>query len=397
MEQKTGWKEAFLRLVAIVGLIAVLILGAWGIILLAFNLVGLFNGTPVNFGSMWGNAKEEVVITLPSTVASGKSFSASWKHTNAPEGDYSFAVSYACEDGLSLEGALPAGGYQAIDCETPFNFTGATEKMMLIARNSGDTTATAEITVASIDIATGDTTSSGTKSISVKPAAKTTNVVTTPKPTTTVTTPKPTVVYTPAVQSAPLYGLPDLRVTISSVTSLSSVQGRTSVQFVVENIGTNVARSGWTFNALLPLTPSYTYQSNSQQALNPGDKIAYTLTYDDPTYRNYNQYNQNQVCTLQYPNYNCNYQNQYQYQNNYNYQYNTYNTPTTCYTYNGYVNIAGPCTNDNTVYNPNYNYYTGSNNYGYYPYGGTVTITVDPQNWVQELIEYNNSASKSIY
>jgi nitrate reductase NapE component len=44
MEQKTGFKELILRLVAIVGLIAVLILGAWGIILLAFNLVGIFSG-----------------------------------------------------------------------------------------------------------------------------------------------------------------------------------------------------------------------------------------------------------------------------------------------------------------------------------------------------------------
>jgi len=373
MEQKTGLKEAFLRLVAIVGLIAVLILGAWGIILLAFNLVGLFSGTGTNFGSFWGNgSKEELVVTLPAVATSGKAFSTSWKHNNAPEGEYSFAVSYACVDGLSLEGALPAGGYQQIDCETPFNFTNASEKMMLIARNTTEEVVQADISVMSIDNATGNTTTSGARVVDVKPATKATNVVTTPKPTTptTVTTPKPTVVYTPAVQSAPLYGLPDLRVTISSVTSLSSVQGRTSVQFVVENIGTNKVAHGWSFNALLPLTPSYTYQSSAQQALNPGDKIAYTLTYDDPNFRNY--YNQ--------------------YQNNY--QYNTYNTPTTCYTYNGYQNVAGPCVtydaNGNAVYNYN-------NTNGYYPQGGVVSINVDPMNWVPELIEYNNTASKSVY
>ncbi|MES2007050.1 MAG: hypothetical protein V4436_03005, partial [Patescibacteria group bacterium] len=157
------------------------------------------------------------------------------------------------------------------------------------------------------------------------------------KPVTAVTPAQPSVVYTAAPRVASLYGLSDLKVTISSVTSLSSVQGRVAVSFVVENIGTNVALSGWTFNAQLPLQPTYTYQSQGQQALYPGDKIAYTLTYDDPRY----QQNQNQYCTLQYPNYNCN--NQYYNQNQNYYNQNTYNNTGTCYTYNGYQNVAGPC------------------------------------------------------
>lgn len=310
MEQKTGFKEMFLRLVAIVGLIAVLILGAWGIILLAFNVVGFFNGTGSSLGSLFS-------------------------HDNTP----------------------------AI------------------------TATTTDITV---------------------PPATVVTTVTPPvsKPTTTNTA-RPTAVYTAAAQRAPLYGLPDLAVTVTSVTSLSSVQGRMVVQFVVSNIGTNVALSGWTFNAKLPLSPSYTYQSSAQQALYPGDKIAYTLTYDDPNFRNnYNNQNgnQNQVCSQQYP-YTCtyNYNNQYQYQQ--------YPSNQTCYTYNGYQNVPGPCyqyDQDSNPYNPNYNYYnTNSNSYygnnqnyynnnsGYYPYGGTVVVTVDPQNWVPELLEYNNSASKS--
>lgn len=290
MEQKTGFKEVFLRLVAIVGLIAVLVLGAWGIILLAFNVIGFFNGTNTSISSLFTNDKTVVDNTATTTPV-----------------------------------YIP---------------------------------------------------------------------VTNPPVTTTYpTTAKPTVVYTPAAQKAPLYGLPDLRVTIMSVNSLSSTQGRTVVQFVVENIGTNIAARGWNFNAILPLTPnpSYTYQAAAQQALYPGDKIAFTLTYDNP---NYNQY-PGQPCTLQYPNYNCN----YNYGNNYNY--NQYQQPQTCYTYNGYQNIPYPCDNANDSGNPNYNYYNqyqnnNQNYYGsYHPYGGTVTITVDPQNWVPEAIEYNNTASKS--
>ncbi len=293
MEQKTGFKEVFLRLVAIVGLIAVLILGAWGIILLAFNVVGFFSGNGSGFASLFnqnnGTTQNEPVTT---TYVPGKSNNTS---------------------------------------------TGA------------------------IKVTTGTT---------AAPVQ---------------TAPKPTAVYTAAPARAQLYGLPDLLVTMGSITSLSSVQGRTAVTFVVENIGTNVALSGWTFNALLPLTPAYTYQSSAQQALYPGDKIAFTLTYDNP---NFNQYN-------------------YNYGTGYPYQ----PQQQTCYTYNGYQNIPGPCyqyDQNSNPYNPNYNYYNNQNQYygngnnpnynyynnGRYPYGGTVTITVDPQNWVPETVEYNNSASK---
>ena len=303
MEQQTGFKEMFLRLVAIVGLIAVLILGAWGIILLAFNLVGIFTGS-VHIGDLF---KSEPTAQVATT--------------------------------------------------TP----------VVVTQNNGNT--------------------SNTNTGASKP---------------TSSTAPPTAVYTAAPRVAQLYGLADLAVTMKSVTSLSSVQGRVAVQFTVTNIGTNVALSGWTFNAQLPLNPTYTYQSQGQQALYPGDSIAYTLTYDD------NRYRENQYCTLQYPNYNCNYYNQNQnYYNQYNYQYQ--NTGT-CYTYNGYQNVAGPCpygydTNGNPIYGSNYNYnqnqyynqYVNPNyntNYGYYPYGGTVTVTVDPQNWVPESVEYNNTASK---
>jgi hypothetical protein len=67
MEQNTGFKELFLRLVAIVGLIAVLVLGAWGIILLAFNLVGLFTGS-VHLSNLFSN-KPAVVQQQATTTA----------------------------------------------------------------------------------------------------------------------------------------------------------------------------------------------------------------------------------------------------------------------------------------------------------------------------------------
>jgi hypothetical protein len=302
MEQQQGFKEVVLRLIAIVGLIAVLVLGAWGIILLAFNVAGIFNGS-VNLSSLFSNS----ITEQPAT-------------TTVP---------------------------------------------VVVTNNNNN----------------GNTGGSGTQ----QPNNTNTN--------TNVGTQQPNAVYTAAPRVNTLYGLPDLAVTITSVNSLSSIQGRTVVQFVISNVGTNVAYSGWAFTASLPLINQnpYLYQSIAQQALYPGDKIAYTLTYDDQYFRT----NYGQPCTLQYPNYNCGY--------NYN-QYNQYqyNTPATCYTYNGSQNIPGPCVtydeNGNPVYNQ-YNYNTQPYNYNqnYYPYNRPVTVMVDPQNRVPEVSDYNNTATKALY
>jgi len=301
MEQQTGLKEVFLRVVAIVGLIAVLILGAWGIILLAFNLVGLFNGS-VHLSNLFNNDNAQVATTTaPVVVTNNNSSNTNTTSTSKPSGSTSQ--------------------------------TGAT-----------------------------------------------------------------TAVYTAAPRATTLYGLSDLKVTITSVNSLSSVQGRTVVQFTIINGGTNTANAGWTFNASLPYQNStYTYQSAPQQALYPGDSIAYTLTYDDPSYQYNNSYNPYCNTSLYGYQYCATYNNNTQYYNQYNYV-----QPQTCYTYNGYQNIPYPCDNGYQSGNPNYDYYNQYNsNYNYnYNYNGsnygyrTVTINVDPQNYVPESAEYNNSASK---
>ena len=287
MDKNSGFTDSIVRLVAFLGLLLVLLLGAWGIILLAFNLP-----------TIAGNVGRSIVSVF----------------------DYS-----------------PAS-------ETP-------------AGNENPQTPT----------------------VTVKPT------VTTPaqKPAATVQpTYTPAQTYVPAaapVAKAALYGAPDLSVRILSVNSLSSVQGRTVVQFEIMNVGSNVATAGWTFDAQLPLGYAYTYNSPAQQALYPGDKIVYTLGF--------NNTNQNQYCTMQYPNYNCPptpYPQPYQPAPQ-AYPYNS----GTCYTYNGYQNIPAPCVNadGDYVYNTQNPYH---NTYGY---GRMITITVDPRNFVYDLNRTNNTAS----
>ena len=54
------------------------------------------------------------------------------------------------------------------------------------------------------------------------------------------------------------------------------------MRFEVKNIGTNVSGS-WNLNATLPSVTSPNYNSDYQRSLNPGDRIEFTLGFDNPT------------------------------------------------------------------------------------------------------------------
>ncbi|HVV39045.1 MAG TPA: hypothetical protein VHD31_01845 [Candidatus Paceibacterota bacterium] len=393
MAEKKTFRDSLLRTVALLGLLLVLLLGAWGIILLAFNLPTIAGSVGTNITSIFtGNTNntdttstdgESLAVNAPASATSGQSFVLSWQSLNATDGR-AYTISYACQTGLSVKAPTASGQYQAVSCNTPFNYTNASEQMSLVATVTGNTSAPAVFTVAARTLDNGTITASNSATVLV---VRTTPVVTQPAPTQTT----PSTTYIPATRPATLYGYADLAVRIISINSLSSYQGRTAVKFEITNLGTNVAQSGWSFDAVLPLTPSYTYTAASQQALYPGDKIVYTMTFDRPVY-NYNQY-----CTLQYPNYNlptgqagCN--------NGYNngYPYQQYPYQQTCYTYNGYQNIPVPCVDGDgyPVYNnQNYNYNTYPYNGGYGYQGGTVTITADPRGLVYDLNRANNTAS----
>src|SRR3989344_4212256 len=182
-DNKTGVKDMFLRGIAVLGLIAVLLLGAWGIIQIALHLPAFFGGVGSSITSLFNREESPVATSTPTTPV-------------AP--------------------AAPA--------QTP----------------------------------------------------------TTPAKPATVS--KPASTYVSAGNRKNLYGLPDLVVHVVSVNSLSSVWGRTVIQFQVSNLGTNVAQSGWSFNATLPIQNSYTANSGPQQALYPGDRIVYTLAFDSDNY-----------------------------------------------------------------------------------------------------------------
>lgn len=352
------FKDRALRAVAILGLIALLLLGAWGIIQIAFTLYGFFgNSAPTSLSS---TAKtEQMVVTVPPTIQSGTPFTLSFTHQNA-SGNYAYQFSYSCANGLSVQAPLPTGGTQAVACNTPFNYTNANAQVQLTAVVTGTAPVATTFTVAAKSLATNVITANANANTTVQPAQKTVTPSVISKPSTS----KPATTYVPAKTTArTFFGSPDLSVTMGQVTNYG---GRYSAQFTIQNLGTNVAPYGWTFNASLPASPTYTYTSNAQQALNPGDKIVYTLGFTAA-------------------------------QSGYSYGYTTPTYPncgyTANYTYNGVYNIPGASYGCNT--NNNYGYQNPYNNYG--TYGGQVTVTVDPNNYIYESSEYNNSATARTY
>lgn len=54
---------------------------------------------------------------------------------------------------------------------------------------------------------------------------------------------------------------------------------RGAIKFVVENVGTKLSDT-WMFKAELPTSPAYTYTSDKQESLYPGDKIEFVIGFD---------------------------------------------------------------------------------------------------------------------
>ncbi len=349
------FRENLVRVVAVLGLIAVLLLGAWGIIQLAFFIPSLFSGA----GAAFTKTTESLTVQAPATVAEEHVFPITWTHKGG-SGAYSFALSYSCADGLSVLAPLPNGSLQPVVCDTPFNYVQASSSMNVVATLSGTKTVSTTIKVTSTQLSSGSISKTATAKMNITPAAatSTTPATTTKKPaTTTTTTKKPTAtktssqgarVYQASGNTTNLYGSPDLIVRITYAAPNYS-SGRTAVEFTVENIGTNVAAYGWGFDATIPWGGGYPYSSGAQRALYPGDRIVYTLGYE----------NDNAQETPVYPG--------------------------ACLSYST-QGCIGSGVGYGYTSNPGYQSYTSNG-------GHTVFITVDPYNQVRESNENNNTAS----
>lgn len=363
-------KDQLLRAVAVIGLIAILLLGAWGIIQLAVGLPDFFS----NFGVSKNTAlmSENLRVAAPVSLNSDQSFPLTWVHANRT-GAYSYSVSYACASGLMFASPVPTGALKLIPCDTNLNFVSATSSLTLTPVTSTTNTLSTTITVRSTRLSDNKVTATATTpTIIVSPKSSAAAVAPATKHTSYTPTHTQVVTHAPRRVST-LYGTGNLTPQIVAATPLGG--GRYQVQFSIQNSGTNMVPAGWMFSANLPTNPSYTFSSVPQQRLLPGDSIVYTLAFEvtqisTQTY-NYGRYSNNS---------NCGYQ-----QN---------------YTYNGYANYPTDPSYNPTCAPSTYlpNYYANTPNYYNNSVGGNLfTLTVDPQNIVLESSKTDNTASVTVY
>ena len=303
-----------MRAVAVVGLVAVLLVGAWGIIQIAFYIPTLFDTTTsttitqttqtntlsttvsTSTATQLPLVPETLSLMAPNIITSGQAFLLLWNH-QGETGAYAYQVSYSCAANLSAKTLVPTGTYKEVACNTPFDFIDATSSMPLALIVVGQKQATTSLVIFAQRLADGTVTAVASSTTVVLPALHA-SAATPTNTSATTTTAKATPVTTakPATSSkrASLSGFPDFTVQILSVTPTSANTNSAlgpvhyTAQFVIQNIGTNVTPANWAFDAIIPLNSPYTYHSPMQQKLYPGDKIVYTLGFDIPL--NNNQY-----------------------------------------------------------------------------------------------------------
>lgn len=290
-------RKAILRTLSIFAFIFVIIIGIFGSLMLARSIPNLFSGTASAISSIFtssnngtekgegtstngGTAQSLVVSASTDIVTNNQAFTLSWGHSGKTT-DGTYAFHYDCTDGISF--TSPTG--QSIACGTPFTLENAGSVALT---THASTTVDKEISlwVDFIPQGAGQAAIWNAVQVTVKKAVNTGSA---PGSTGTGTT----ITY-PVVPVSDPNGFVDLSVRVVGVgvvnassgtfypttyPSRSSLSDRIAIRFEVKNEGTKTSPQ-WFFRANLPTTQTYTFNSQAQQALRPGESIIFTLAFD---------------------------------------------------------------------------------------------------------------------
>lgn len=314
-KQTFGWPQA-LGVIVIAGL---MFAGAYIAIQISPSLPNTFDRLAAAFISLTQKfiPGEHIIMSVnPQRVESGDQTILSWTHRNK-SGNGVYTLTYPCTGGSYL-GVRLSTGNKKILCDTPSEVVSADSNLTLIPvseaggvtevritlsysasnENASPITASTTLSIVGTTQATKEIVSENNTTPVVIPSEQikqsaTPNASKTPtagtrteKTYTLASTSQSVVPKTPAP-----YGKTDLAPRIIAVgtidrttnqftaTTSLHVSDRIAVKFEVENLGT--ADSGsWTFSAVLPTFPMYIFQSEGQQNLQPGDRIEFTLGFD---------------------------------------------------------------------------------------------------------------------
>lgn len=318
--------ESSMKSLSILGLIAILAVISYGLVKATPVIIRGIAAAAVSLSSVFIPAEKLVVSSNVYTIGSGGPFTLKWaletSSTAAIGGSYT--ISYPCIDGVHLE-AVGRGSNDIIFCNTVFHFLNDNNSLALVGYSTKGATVNLPISVyftrneesapstrANVTITiTGETSADA-----VKPPVNTTTTTGTNSGTNTGTNVGTGNTNTSNVGTGGLSGsfqnnqvvqIPGSGVVQSGVSNpngnidltaniletgyinketLAFVAAkevkpdqRAAIRFEIVNIGSKRA-SDWTFAAVLPTFPGYIFQSNTQQTLNPGDRVQFTLGFD---------------------------------------------------------------------------------------------------------------------
>lgn len=296
------------RVLAIIGFVGLIIIGMYGSVRVAQAVPGVFSqmaSAIVSITSIFVPANETISVTLPSyTVAHDAPVTVAFDHQNKKTEGGSYAFRYSCADGVTVS-TIVNGVVTELGCNVPFTFAPFNNSVTVTPASALTRFADVEVFVAFTPEGAATATVIGSTLMTIENTSLSTSVLTPPtngtetpatptppvtKPTTPAAPPKKETIIVPQGRASDPNGYTDLTARVIEVgyidstgafiaSSTPSRAERVAVRFAVENIGTKTSKE-FTFSAVLPTYPPYTYFSPSQVALGPGDRIEFTVGFD---------------------------------------------------------------------------------------------------------------------
>jgi hypothetical protein len=283
-------KATAVNVFAILGFIALLIIGIWSTVQVIKFVPRLFDQTATGTPPIADSSGISVSLSKES-VASGVPVVVSWTREGNEEGILSFA--YACEDDFKF--AISGG---AIVCNEPYGLpSGSTSiELVPILAKTGEVAVPFAVTFTNAEgESVRDTATLIVKNetLVLGDGAPNTGIYDeddTGTPQTTNVSPTTRAVQVAAVRPSDPYGTADLSVAIVSTGAINqygAFEARGFVQqyelgavkFIVTNHGTKETGL-WSFRATLPTLQQYTFFSTPQPNLLPGAAVEVLVTFD---------------------------------------------------------------------------------------------------------------------
>lgn len=306
---RTRFTGGATRVLAVFGFIVLIIIGMWGSVRVAQvvpSTLSAIAAAIVSVTSIFVPANETISVSAPSlSVMSEAPVTLAFVHENKKnKGSYSFR--FSCVDGVTVKAVSSGGLQEEMLCNTSYPFTPFNNSLTIVPTSTKNRFVDVEVFIAFTPENAGTPTIIGSTVLTIENREVSTSPTTIP-PTTTPTkptiptTPRPgtgtstTYPVTPGAPVSDPNGYVDLTArvievgvvdkttgvfTASSTPSRNPVNARPAVRFAIENIGTKVSPQ-FMFNAVLPTYPAHIFSTpGAQQALNPGDRIEYTIGFD---------------------------------------------------------------------------------------------------------------------